>query len=146
MKSVIILSLFLIFVNQPPIALFIDGITKQNRYKYSTGDGYITEERTSGFKIHSYPPYRILHTSDIDTVVDGIRIVDTLKPGKYLRLVYSNADTVVYRIFRKKIAIFWHWREYILDDPKYQFPYKDWNEIERKRPLDFVQNKKWQMF
>jgi len=58
----------------------------------------------------------------------------------------TNLDTIIFRIFKQNPLVFWHWRDYISNDHKYQFPYKDWNEIKKRRPSNYVLNKRWQMF
>lgn len=43
-----------------------------------------------------------------------------------------NRDTVLYRLCEKKFWQFWNFKEYLFSE-KYQLPYANWNNIQRRR-------------
>lgn len=150
MKRLSILSFFvltiLIVITNIPI---ISGIIDINRnYAYSNGDGTLTM-LCDRLKENHYPNYQILKTTGVDSMQPSGTLQHPIYPpnaGAVLRETYPNADTVMYRLFWKNPLCFWQWREYFNKDMKYQFPYKNWKEIETKRPKDFILNKNYQTF
>jgi hypothetical protein len=59
--------------------------------------------------------------------------IERIPVGLELRHEYPNADTIVYRIFWKNPFTFWRWGYYLIGDEKYNFPYKNWDEIGKRR-------------
>jgi len=119
------------------IELFCVG---EEPYQYSNADGTFTKINYKGFKFRAYPSYHYL--SLYKSYQDGAEPI-----GKRLRKDYPNADTVVYRLFWKNPLCFWRWYWYLTDElEQYNFPYKSWNEIKKRRPKNFKRMEKWQDF
>ena len=95
--------IIILISNIPLVTWFIDGISGNDYYAYSTGDGYCTLWCGS-FKEYPYPNYMTLSTTKIDSTHDG----EIIPVGKELRNLYPNADTVFYRLFWKNPFKFWH--------------------------------------
>lgn len=135
------------FFNIPFCSNVLDEIFIDNGcYFYSNGDGTSTVACKSYKSEGKHPDHEYLSLTEVDERIAHDSLHPLIPIGLELRKVYPNADTVVYRLFKKNPLIFWRWREYIFGDEKYKFPYKDWDEIEKKRPKDFKINHEWQMF
>ncbi len=99
--------------------------------------------------------YRYSNTSGLITVkeypVDRIYINNVFKLEKgywalYQKQFTSNAnDTIIFRLYKKSPFKFWRWYEYMYNW-RYDMPYKDWDEIKKNRPVNFVRNKSFQAF
>ena len=96
----------IIFSNLLPIdKVFLDG----SYYSYSNRDGSVTftEIKARDFEMmkRKFEAYR-------------------QKTG--------NADTVMYKLFKRNPLTCWRWGKYFLSK-RYKLPYKDWSEIEAIR-------------
>ena len=110
-------------------------------YSYSNGDGTWTGESTA-FKQNPYPNIMYLSLTKRDSSHTG-----EIEPiGVTLRKSYTNADTIIYRLFWRNPLFFWHWWQYLSVDRRYDFPYKSWEEIRARRPKYFKLNSQWQQF
>ena len=59
----------------------------------------------------------------------------------------NNPDeAVIYRLYKKSPLKFWRWYEYLFDWRYKKIPYKDWDEIEKARGINFVRDKRLQRF
>jgi hypothetical protein len=134
--------LFFIIIANTPLAFGLIEVFffQDNPYNYSNADGTFTVEVVSGFKSNPECSYHYL--SLYKSYQDGAEPI-----GKRLRKDYPNADTVVYRLFWKNPLCFWRWYWYLTDElEQYNFPYKSWNEIKKRRPKNFKRMEKWQDF
>ena len=133
----VVTYVFLIVVlisNVPQVTEWIEFFVANN-YAYSNADGTFTviynRSINGKFRLPKY-----LSTTEIDSMQTdhmGDLKIERVPIGLELRKVFPNADTVVYRIFKKNPAAFWRWGSYLMGDEKYNFPYKDWNKIEKRR-------------
>ncbi len=57
----------------------------------------------------------------------------------------KSGDTILYRLFARNPLKFWHWAEYIYDW-RFELPYKDWDEIKKKRGYELKNANNWQDF
>ncbi len=58
---------------------------------------------------------------------------DTAMMNRWLTAYKQQSkDTVLYRLFSKNPFAFWRIKSYFID-PKYNLPYKNWEEIEKTR-------------
>lgn len=143
---IILLSIILIS-NIPPINKWIDFVFDDNHYSFSNADGTSTFIYQS-FMGGAFSVPKILSTTISDPAVDtlGMGGNSNIPPGKALRDKYPGADTVVYRLFWKNPLTFWRWGNYIFGDIKYDYPYKNWNEIKKHRRINHVVNSSFQSF
>lgn len=141
-----VLTIIIVMANTPPFPIFIDAVIKQDLYAYSNGDGTSTNWCGGSFKDKPYPNIRVLSTTIIDSTIDWDSTSPRIPIGAELRQTYPNADTIIYRLFSKNPLRFWHWRGYLFEDEKYSFPYKSWDEINKKRGDNFKLNGRWQVF
>jgi hypothetical protein len=66
--------------------------------------------------------------------------------GHYKTTFPKNSnDTILYRLFKKKPLKFWRWFEYA-NKWQYKLPYKDWQEIKKRRGEQYLRNKQFQAF
>ncbi len=102
-----------------------------NYYRYSNISGLRT--------VKEYP---------IDRSYIHINIMKRHKEDwdEYARTFPNNSnDTIIYRLYKKSPFKFWRWYEYMYNW-RYEMPYKDWDEIKKNRPVNFVRNKRYQAF
>lgn len=140
-KWLIIIIVIITFTNLPYVSPMIELFTGDECFRYSNGDATCTAV-CCAFKDKPYPYFKILSLTKVDTTYQN----ETKPLGAELRNIYPNGDTVMYRLFKKNLLKFWEWRAFIVDDPKYKFPYKSWEEIKARRPKDFKLNSEWQQF
>ena len=135
MKTATYVFLIIVLIsNIPQVTEWIDFCVDKD-FAYSNADGTFTaiyNKRINGeFRLPKY-----LSTTEIDTMQSdhmGDLKIERLPIGRKLRNEFPNADTVVYKIFKRNPFAFWRWINYVTGDEKYDFPYKSWTEIEKRR-------------
>ncbi len=71
---------------------------------------------------------------------------DTVMLKKVFNLYSEKTnDTILYRLFSKNPLAFWRIKKYFTD-PKYNLPYKNWDEIKSKRTYELKNSNNWQDF
>ena len=109
-KTIIITCLaFVVLSNFWPVhQLVFWKYVDKNYYKYSNADGRwrLDEDRGVGVSVVPY--------------------LKTLKPSDHIGL--PNADSVIYRNFKKSPFAFWRYYEYLFD-PIYKLPYKSRKDL-----------------
>ena len=108
-KYGIVLFIAILFLNMLPIdKLFSDG----SYYRYSNNNGSVTfiEFKARDFEMMNrwFQSYRQVH---------------------------PEADSIMYRLFKKNPLAFWRWRQYCWGK-RYKLPYKSWSEIKFVRGKD----------
>lgn len=105
----------IILSNTPPITGVFRLLFDSKHYKYSNFDGSFTSYEFMG------------------------RRFDSIKSMFSNCLPYQRKidDKKLYRLFSKNPLAFWRWRLYFFDE-RYKLPYKDLNEIKRRREKEGV--------
>ena len=93
-----------------PIAGLFSFLLDEKHYRYSYANGSFTSYEFMGRRFDSILS---MHAGCLSNN-------DKLK------------DKKLYRLFSKNPLAFWRWRLYFYDE-RYQLPYKNWEEIEKKR-------------
>jgi len=141
------LSVVLIFLicisNLKFISIWLDEKTGNAAYPYSNADGTSTSYGFASLQgDKAYP-----NNKTISILIDTTEYNRSMtSPASRLWEKYPNADTIVYRVFKKNPFYFWRWSQYIFGDERYSFPYKSWDEIKKRRPKNFVLDPEGQQF
>ncbi len=122
---ILVVIFFMLLSNFPPIRYVFELFTNENHYKYSNGDGSLTKQEI---------PFK-----------NSVYNLSPVVPEKYKELYPNSTDTIMYRIFWKNPLEFWRWAEYYYDK-RYTLPYKNWEEIKKRRGVNFQRNSNFQNF
>ena len=107
-KTITILVLiFIIMSNLPPVQSLYDLSFDEDLYRYSNCDGSVTFQEIY-FKNRDYTIAELLYS-------------DYIKK-------HNEADCKFYRLFKINPLAFWRWRYYLFDK-RYRLEYKNWNDI-----------------
>lgn len=145
--SVTVVTIILIS-NVYPINNWVDTFLDENHYAYSNGDGTVTHIYNA-FKDGEFNVPHDLSTARLDPRqprMDTTGGLVELPAGTLLRRSYPDADTTMYRLFRKNPLTFWRWKYYIIGNEKYDYPYRNWHDILSKRPFKKPENSTFQEF
>lgn len=103
-------GIIILVSNLPPIRYFLDYIIDEKHYRYSSYDGQFAFIDRSGHTVN-----------DVTGAFNNYQQKNKLK------------DQKLYRLFYKNPLAFWRWYSYFNHDIRYDFPFMNWNEIEKKR-------------
>jgi hypothetical protein len=115
-----ILGFIILISNLPPLRYLLDYIIDEKHYRYSDYNGEFSIIDRSGSN------------------VDGL-----LMSFKDYSENNNLKDKNLYRLFYKNPLAFWRWYSYFSNDPRYELPYMNWNEIKKRR---VKKNKNYQHF
>jgi hypothetical protein len=105
-----LLGLIILISNSPPLRYLLDYIIDDKHYRYSSYDGEFSIIDRGGSN------------------VDGL-LMSFKDYSENNNLKNKN----LYRLFYKNPFAFWRWYSYFSNDPRYQLPYMNWNEIKKRR-------------
>jgi hypothetical protein len=112
--TAILLLLTLLAFNLTPLNLL---------FKWSVDADYYTYSNYSGTVTVAEDWYK-------RKLISNLSAFERVNPACATRGFES--DTTMYRLFRKNPLAFWRWKDY-LTDKRFDLPYADWNEIEKRR-------------
>lgn len=124
----IILMPIIVISNIPPFSYVFTMILDERYSRYSNNSGSFTMAEFP-FKNRDYKLAQ--------------RIFASMKEDSSINL--STSDTTLYRVFKINPLRFWLWRDFFIS-PRYKLPYKNWNEIKKRRGENWKRNSSYQDF
>jgi hypothetical protein len=106
----LIIGFIVLISNLPPLKYWLNYIIDEKHYRYSSYYGEFTI---------------------IDRSISNVKGV-LLSFDEYKK-TYQLKNQNLYRIFYKNPLAFWRWHSYFGNDPRYNLPYMNWNEIKKRR-------------
>jgi hypothetical protein len=115
MKAKILIPLLLVSVvilisNLPPVRYLLDYIIDDKHYRYSNYNGGFAIIDRSGHNVKGV-----------------LSFFEDYNKNNFIK------NKKLYRLFYKNPLAFWRWYSYFGDDPRYELPYMNWNEIKKTR-------------
>jgi hypothetical protein len=107
----VLVFIFIVISNLPPIQSLFDLSIDQDLYKYSSCDGAVTFQEIT-YKNRDYKIAELLYSDYMSK--------------------HKNIDCKFYRLFQINPFAFWRWRYYLFDK-RYRLEYKNWNNILKVR-------------